>query len=257
MAKFQDRKYPLSRRPETLPVEEATYSDIFKLINTFKSFFIDLDAELENYLTGAPEDGNIYGQQDGDWVQITGGGGGGGSIYTSLKSILKQSAGVYLIWDDVLETVTFTTVAPPRVEFAGSTSIVWSQSSLYTGQTAANTTNMRDGIGTTGTGTNSAPNEYIAADLGASPTITAVSCGGGLLAGYGEASAYLNTAVLEYATSSGGPWTSAGVTISGVTSSGADQFKVFALPVPVAARYWRLRKPSGYFATSEFRFYVT
>ena len=34
------------------------------------------------YLTDAPEDGNIYARQDGNWVQVTSGGGG---IATSVE----------------------------------------------------------------------------------------------------------------------------------------------------------------------------
>src|SRR5690606_24399881 len=53
-------------------------------------------------------------------------------------------------------------------EDAGVTEILpvsFTQSSLYSGLSAANTTNMRDNDFTTGTGTNSSTTEFIKADL--------------------------------------------------------------------------------------------
>ena len=128
----------------------------------------------------------------------------------------------------------------------------FSQSSVYSGLSAS-TTNMRDSDtagSSTGAGTNSGANEWIAADLGAAHSIQAVMLGGGNISGWGSVAAYLNGAKLQ-SSPDNATWTDV-LTVSGVVNSNPKD-KVFTF-APVSARYWRLQL-GNYLSTSTFRFY--
>lgn len=199
----------------------------------------------------APNDGQSYVRKSLGWSVASG--GGGGDIYTELKSILVEGEHVNFTWDDINKTVMIeSTPFEPRLEFTGS--ITWAQSSVYSGITAANSTNMRDGNVTTGTGTNDGTTEWIRADLGSAVTITAIVLGGGYLAGWGDVGSYTNGGNIQSANSTSGPWTNRAL-IAGLSASGAGVVKEFAF-APVSARYWRIVK-SGYVAATEFRLYTS
>lgn len=199
----------------------------------------------------APNDGQSYVRKSLGWSVASG--GGGGDVYTELKSILVEGDHVSFAWDDVNKTVTIeSTPFEPRLEFTGS--ITWAQSSVYSGVTTANSTNMRDGNVSTGTGTNNGATEWIRADLGSAVTITAVVLGGGYLTGWGDVGTYTNGGNIQSANSTSGPWTNRAL-IAGLSASGEGVVKEFAF-APVSARYWRIVK-SGYIAATEFRFYTS
>lgn len=126
--------------------------------------------------------------------------------------------------------------------------ITFSQSSAYSGITAT-ATNMRDGLGSTGGGTNATADEWIQADLGSSYSIGRVALAAGDIPVWGPVAPYLNGALLQYSTD-GSSWTTV-LTVSGVAN---DSVLVNFEFGAVTARYWRLHK-STYLATSEFRLY--
>lgn len=130
--------------------------------------------------------------------------------------------------------------------------IAFSQSSTYAGVTSANTTRMRDGIYTTGTGTNSDATAFIRADLGSSKSVCAVLVAGGDIAVWGGVADFLNGAHIEYQDGVG-DWISVAV-VSGVTDVGEGIEQLFSFPA-VSARYWRLMMSGSYLSTTEFRLY--
>lgn len=215
----------------------------------FSGDYTDLSNKPAAGVPEAPNNANTYGRKGGAWVIIN-----SVDVYAALKTILVAGTSVGIVWDDVNKTATINAgVIPPRTEFAGT--VTWAQSSVYSGVTAATSANMKDNDTTTGTGTDTAATSWIRGDLGAATTITAITVAGGIVSGWGAVSTYLNGALLQSASSTGGPWTTR-ATISGVTDSGTDIIKQFVLTTPVSARYWRLSATSNYVSTTEFRFYI-
>lgn len=128
--------------------------------------------------------------------------------------------------------------------------IAFTQSSIYSGVTGATTTNMRDSIFTTGTGTNTGGSQWIKADLGSAETVGRVRVAGGSISGWGAVASYLNGRALQYSTDDS-IWTT-------VTSiSGASNTSPYFIDIPIApvnARYWRIQSTS-YVSTTEFRLF--
>lgn len=141
----------------------------------------------------------------------------------------------------------------PVQEYSG---ITYSQSSTYSGVSAASSSNMRDANtnpaanAATGTGTTNTGSQWIQLDLGASKPVLLVEVGGGNIPGWGVVATYLNGALLQYS-DDGSTWSNA-ITISGVSDS-SPLDRQFWIP-STTARYWRLQR-NGYLATATFRIY--
>ncbi|NJO66445.1 MAG: discoidin domain-containing protein [Leptolyngbyaceae cyanobacterium RM1_405_57] len=116
--------------------------------------------------------------------------------------------------------------------------------------TAGSYSTLTDGNATTGHGTNNGTTEWIEADFGQPKLVSSVTVGGGSIPSWGGVATYLNNRTIRYSNDRVN-WTIA-VNITGVTDSGATQFKKFTLDSPVSARYWRIFS-SGYLATTEFK----
>lgn len=127
----------------------------------------------------------------------------------------------------------------------------FSQSSTYPSVTSADTTRMRDGLTTTGTGTNSDPTAFIRADLGSSRSVCAVMVAGGDIPVWGSVADFLNGAEIQY--QDGADWVSVAA-VSGVVDVGSGIERIFAFP-SVTARYWRLMRVGTYLSTTEFRLF--
>ncbi len=130
----------------------------------------------------------------------------------------------------------------------------YSQSSSYTGNLIATTTNMRDSNFSTGAATNNGASEFIAMDLGDSRNVSRIAIGASSnLPEWGPVSLYLNGRVIQYSNDNTN-WTTA-LTITNVTDT--NQTFNFDLPFPVQARYWRVTAPSGsssnWLSLTEFR----
>lgn len=153
---------------------------------------------------------------------------------------------------DALHAAWAPKAAPMLTEF---TSITWSQSSTYSGMTAASNANMRDSNATnpvSGTGTNSGSPSYVQADLGASYPIEMVTLGAGTISdgGWGGVASYLNSAAIKLS-EDGADWISAS-TVSGLSDSPPTE-RHFDIPA-IEARYVRIEK-SSFLAVSTFRIY--
>lgn len=135
--------------------------------------------------------------------------------------------------------------------YGEATGITWSQSSVFSGL-AATATNMRDGLTTTGAGTNSGGTQWIRADLGSAKNISKVTLRGGNITGWGVVAPYLNGAVIQYSIDGSTGWTTV-ATVSGISDAGSAPPVDFVF-TPVSARYWRI-SISGYLATSEFQLF--
>lgn len=147
----------------------------------------------------------------------------------------------------------FAHTMTPVQEYSG---ITYSQSSTYSGVSAASSSNMRDvntnpaANAATGTGTTNTGSQWIQLDLGASKPVLLVEVGGGNIPGWGVVATYLNGALLQYS-DDGSTWSNA-ITISGVSDS-SPLDRQFWIP-STTARYWRLQR-NGYLATATFRIY--
>ncbi|MBD1995266.1 discoidin domain-containing protein [Leptolyngbya sp. FACHB-541] len=128
---------------------------------------------------------------------------------------------------------------------------VWvaSQSSVFGSVTPGTFANLNDMSGTTGTGTNSGSPEFIQATYTAPVTLSRVTVGGGNISGWGAVALYLNNAVFQYSTDNSN-WITL-LTFTGVTDSGATQFKEFTFAA-TTARYWRISR-SSFLSTTEMR----
>lgn len=133
------------------------------------------------------------------------------------------------------------------------TGITWAQSAVLAGESAASTTNMRDGNFTTGTATAASGPGWVQADLGSAQSVGAVglSAGSTSTATLATTAALLNGAVLQYS-SDALSWTTV-ATVAGVTD--ANGVNVFTFS-PISARYWRVSKESQV-AVTEFRLYAS
>lgn len=157
---------------------------------------------------------------------------------------------------EVLSGTSYTwtdEVADTGGGFAEATGITWSQSSVYATGLAATATNMRDGLTTTGAGTNSGT-EWIRADLGSAKNISRVTLRGGNITNWGAVAAYLNGAVIQYSLDGSTGWTTV-ATVSGISDAGSAPPVNFDF-TGVSARYWRISK-TGFLATSEFQLFET
>lgn len=131
------------------------------------------------------------------------------------------------------------------------TGITWTQSAVLAGESAANVTNMRDGVFGTGTATAASGPGWVQADLGSAQSVGAVGLAAGSTATLTTTAALLNNAVLQYS-SDALSWTTA-VTVAGVTDTNGVNVFTFS---PVSARYWRINKGSQV-AVTEFRPYAS
>lgn len=125
-------------------------------------------------------------------------------------------------------------------------SIVYSQSSVYIDNTAANATNMQDGTLTgTATGTNNQTLAWIKMDLGASYEVGKIVIGTAttVLPG-GWTKAYTEDNDIEYSTN-GTTWTNGGTT----GTFGAEG--IYELTVSFTARYIRITRVNDYLALCE------
>lgn len=68
------KAYPITLKPITPAKNAETYDDIFNLLNTLRSVFNDLDKAFDKTLEEAPTDGKLYGRQNKQWIEVTGGG---------------------------------------------------------------------------------------------------------------------------------------------------------------------------------------
>ena len=131
-------------------------------------------------------------------------------------------------------------------------------------QTATPYTDLTDSDGGTGVFSSNAGFNEITVDFGSAVYVTNIEVGGGFIQGLadlelgydGYIAYYLNGVEFQYSTNNSS-WTTV-LTISGVTDSGGDQFKSFAIDPPITARYWRLFRSAfeSYdpVATTEFVF---
>jgi len=131
-------------------------------------------------------------------------------------------------------------------ETATLTGLALTQSSVFSGLSAATQSSMADGVGTTFTATNNGASEWIECSF-SSRSISGVRVGGGTGAGWGSIAAYLNTVAIQ--TWNGTAWVSA-ATISGVTDSGGSQFATIYFPIVTTTRI-RLFRSGNYISTSE------
>jgi hypothetical protein len=131
----------------------------------------------------------------------------------------------------------------------------YSQSSLFSGVTAASSTIMTDGLFTnTGTATNSSANEWVKIDHGSSISIATVVIGtatSNIPGGWGRS--YTSNRLVQYSNDDS-TWT----TLFTTPSFASDGIFTFTAPssfTAVNARYLRIYGSSVYVAISEF--YVT
>jgi F5/8 type C domain len=128
------------------------------------------------------------------------------------------------------------------------TGLTWSQSSAFSAGLTATTTNMRDGINTTGAATQNGV-QWIKVDLGAAKNVARIAVAGGTLSGWGGVAAFLNGRLIQYSTDNA-TWTTV-ATIAGVNDTGTlFNFDFTA----VSARYWRLSS-TAWLSTTEMRVY--
>lgn len=132
--------------------------------------------------------------------------------------------------------------SPVGVEYA------LSQSSIYPGTPNGSYANLTDNDTATGTGTNGG-DSWIKATFPSPVLVTAVTCSGGYVPNFGPSTPYGS---LQYSTDDTA-WTTV-LTISEVSSSGANITKKFTLPTPTEAKYWRIYAPSNYLSITEFKF---
>lgn len=140
--------------------------------------------------------------------------------------------------------------------------IVFTQSNVYAGTSAADTTNMRDANGdgdpTTATGTDTGT-AWIKADLGEPKQVFKIVLGGGSIPSFTDifpTYALGSGFMLQYSTDDSS-WTSVRDTVpqfawSNEPDEDRDLAFIFA---PVTARYWRIYRTS-YIALATFRFYA-
>lgn len=175
-------------------------------------------------------------------------------ISTSVTSLNFVGAGVVAsgTGNQIMVTVagtgsasTTTTGAPSAagITYTASQSSVWSP---LTGTFP----NLNDSDGSTGAGTHNFSTEFVKADYGIPVLVSAITLGGGSLAGWGPVAPYVNNKFVQYSNDNTN-WTDV-FTVSGVTDSGIDQFKKFTLSTPISAQYWRITG-NGYLATTEFK----
>ena len=131
-------------------------------------------------------------------------------------------------------------------ETATLTGLTLTQSSVYSGTSAATQASMTDGVGTTFAATNNAGDQWIECSF-SNRSVAGVRVGGGNGAGWGSIAAYLNTVAIQ--TWDGTAWVSAAA-ISGVTDSGGSQFVTIYIPIVTTTKI-RLFRASNYISTSE------
>ena len=132
-----------------------------------------------------------------------------------------------------------------------------SQSSVYAGTASATTSNMTDGDGTTGTGTNNGSGEWIAVEWSGAKLICGARLGGGTIAGFGATAGYQliggSWCILQYWNgASWVDWISETVTAV-VANSGVRQF-VEHVGIPVLTTKLRLYRAGSpdYVASTQF-----
>lgn len=135
---------------------------------------------------------------------------------------------------------------PPETPIASEVAYVASQSSVL-GDTVGTYANLNDSNGNTGAATQSG-DSWIKASFPEVVKVSAVTVGGGYLPAFGPVGVEGQLQSSEDDTN----WTTH-LQITGVTSSGANQFKKFTLPSPVEARYWRIFVNSSYLGATEFK----
>lgn len=139
------------------------------------------------------------------------------------------------------------------------TGITWSQSSVYSGTTAANATNMRNNdeiVGEngncTGTGTYYESTAFVRADLGSPKSVSVIVVGAGNIPGFGTTAAYLNGGLIQ-SSQDGVAWTTE-MTVAN-TQDNYQRTVVCRLPSPVTARYWRVMYSNNYLGICTFQFF--
>jgi len=129
----------------------------------------------------------------------------------------------------------------------------WSQSSTYSPEDAARREVLADFEGDpgncSGAATGNSGEQWIKVDLGSAMPVGRVTLGGGNIPDFGMAADYVNGAEIQYSPDNSA-WTAV-ATVSGVTDT-LPLEKAFTF-TPVTARYWRIRKASGYLATTTFK----
>lgn len=128
-----------------------------------------------------------------------------------------------------------------------------SQSSQYS-TCAGSYANLNDGNLATIAGCNGGPGEFVKATFAAPQVVTAVSIGASAspTCGWGTMAPYLNgspSGALIQSSPDDATWTTR-ATVSGAADGSTTTFSFAA----VTAQYWRLYKPTGWLATSEFTF---
>jgi len=130
----------------------------------------------------------------------------------------------------------------------------WSVSSVYSAPDLPRREVLTDFDGdpancTGAAATSVAGESWIKVDLGSAMPVGRVTLGGGNIPDFGNAASYVNGAEIQYSPDNGA-WTAV-ATVSGVTDT-LPLEKAFTF-TPVSARYWRIRKASGYLATTTFK----
>lgn len=161
------------------------------------------------------------------------------------------TAGRYAFTLTAMDAASNTIDVPVVVDISREhLGIMWSQRSSWAADLVANETNMRDGLTTTGAGTQNTASEWIRADLGGVRAVDRVILGGGNLASFGGPVApWLNGALLQYS-ADGLVWQDL-LTVSGITDAGGNREFYFNA---VSARYWQIFRP-GYLATTNFQLF--
>ena len=137
-------------------------------------------------------------------------------------------------------------------ESALITGLTFDQSSLYSGTTAADQARMTDGTPTTYAATNSVGDRWIEVSF-AESLVSGLLVGGGLGVGFGNMAAYLNNRQIQYW--DGTAWVQI-ATVSGVTDSGTNQFKVIYFPLTTTTKLRIFISGTSWVATADMYPYV-
>jgi hypothetical protein len=160
-------------------------------------------------------------------------------IVTTTKIRLLRSG--YLATSELYPIETTATT-----EAATLTGLTLTQSSVYSGTSAATQASMTDGVGATFAATNNAGDQWIECNF-SSRSVAGVRVGGGNGAGWGSIASYLNTVAIQ--TWDGAAWVNAGV-VAGVGDGGGTQFATIYFPIVTTTKV-RLFRSGNYISTSE------